>query len=483
MTDTPETAHGGQNEETGETLAAVLDKKNEQIPYEVVEEEKLEQSQVRFGLKITSEVLTPRVDEVLGEFKRQVAIPGFRKGKAPVKLIRNAYGKQAQDEAIRKMVPRLAELVAEEKEIEVLAQPGFEGWESTDDAGAVLKLVLEVRPAIEIKGETIEGIKVEVVDQPVTDERVQAELDRLREQNATYESVDGAEFTADDALSLSAEVTDGEGNRLANRCLDNEYIESVRGRFPEAVIEALAGKKSGDEVSVENIELDPDPQTGIRPLLNFKIQVHEIKKKVLPELDDEFAKDVSVDYETLDDLKAKIRDDLEENRNEQVRGQTLEGIYKTLRERVEFDVPPTLVQQLANNSIRQTESRFNQYGLSLKSMGQEYIQSYLSRVQDEAQTEARNLLLADQIGRFLEIEVSDDDLNAEIEKIAELQGRKPLAIRASLEKEKRMESFKADLRIKIVNDRLVEKANVKFVDKKEEDNPQEADAASEDSPE
>ncbi|MBI5154343.1 hypothetical protein HZA57_03815, partial [Candidatus Poribacteria bacterium] len=234
------------------------------------------------------------------------------------------------------------------------------------------------------------------------------------------------------------------------------------------------GKKRGDVVEVDHTEAVGEGESAYEDRFHYKITIHEVKKRVLAPLDDEFAKDVSEEFRTLEDLKAKVRKDLDYAEEQRRRGEILEDIYKQLTERVVFDLPVSMVRSMANRSIGQTEQRLREYGMTLRSLNADILNNYVERAHADATVEVRRFLLADQVGRFLDVQVTDEKLDAEIEKIAERQNRKPLAVRASLEAQKKIEDFRADLRIHAVNDRLIEMAEVRVVEKKESALPTEA---------
>lgn len=452
---------------SGETLDAVLEKNKELIEYALLDQEKAPHSRIRYRVKVSKQVLEARVDDVLAELKGEVTVPGFRKGKAPKNLVRARFGKHAADEAVRKMVDRLAKQIAEDQKVEPLAPPGFDGWKTDEDGGAIVTVILEIRPEIPITDDSLEGIAVEITESPVTDKEVDSEIERLRTIYATFEASDDAVLAEHDALSYDIAVTTPEGEKLPHLSQKNQYSERYSEELLPAIAEKLVGHKKGDVVEIEGVEVGEGPE-GQRPRINCSVVIREVKKRILPELDDEFAKDVSPDYADLAALREAVRKDLEAQEDARRRRQILEGVFEELHKRVEFEIPPSLVERLTNNEVSRTEDRLNQQGASLRNLDKATVNSFLNRVQGSAMTQAKTMLIADEVARFLKIEASDEDLDAEIAKIAEMQNRKPLAIRANLEKEKRLEGFRSELRIRKAEDVLIEKANLKIVEKKED---------------
>jgi trigger factor len=443
----------------GSTLTALLEQKDEQIPHEVIASENLPGSQVRYKVRIPADILKARTEKVINEYKREVSIPGFRKGKAPVEIVRSRFQKPAADEAMRKMTPRIAQLVAKEKSHEVFGDPMYEGWEGSIGDDATLTIILEVRPEITITEEALQNLEATVIAEVIDDARVDRELENLRKENATFEPV-GADYACqvDDGVVVNAYVYDTEGNRLFRFCEDQTYMQNPSKQLPPDVAAGLAGHKVGEDFTIENVTIRQQDGSDLK--CAFRIRLHEIKKRVLPQLDDEFAKDISTKFQSLADLRADVVKHLEDNREQAHRAQILSRVYELLSERISFDIPTALIRRFADNSISKTEQRLNQYGLTLRSLERDVVSQFLQKAQQDARRDAKNMLLADQLGRFLEMSVTDEEVEAEIARIAEAQGRKPLAIRAQLEARKQLEGLRSDLRIKKVNDKLISVAKI-----------------------
>jgi trigger factor len=464
VTENQQTLAASKEGGDGSTLQAVLEKKSEQIAHEVLSHEPEPGSRIRYEVQVTDETMASRIDEVLTDYRKQAAIPGFRRGKAPAHLVRNRFAREAREEAVRRAVPRLAELIAEGQGVEPLTQPYYGGTRRNEaDNGSVATIILEVRPKIEVNDELLKDLEVEATESPVTDQTVEDELTRLRKQNALYEAAgDDAVFEKGDALSFDLEVRGPDGAILPGYSGPGQYSQDIEGQLPAAVVDALVGKKKGDVVEVADVPLSQDAGASQG---KFKITLSEVKKQVLPALDDEFAKDVSEEFDTLDKLRDSVRKDLEKRETERKRTQILNGIYFTLSKRLNFDLPASMVENMAQHSITRMEQRLNGYGVSLRSMDRVIVQDFVNKVRGDAQRDVKAMLIADQVGRYLDVEVTDEMIEAEIAKIAEQQGRKPLAVRAQLEKNKQLDGFKSDLRIRAINDRLIGHAKVTIVEK------------------
>lgn len=440
----------------GSTLAAVLEKKNERIAHSVVERAGLDNSQIRFIVRVPADALAPRTEEVLDEIRRTATIPGFRRGKAPAAMVKAQYGKHAKDDAIRRLTPRLAANVAEDAGLSPLTEPYFEGWKTPEDGGndAIVTFAIEVRPEIALTPESFNDLAATVVENVVDDARVDREIEGLRARNASFEpSGDDATFEEHDGVLLDCDLYSDAGVYLGPYPKKNHYTQNATGELPVGVAAALVGHKKGDRVEVGGINL---PREGMDPLTaTARVAIHEVRKRRLPALDAEFAKDIDAKLASVDDLKAFVRKEVVAAEEARERNEALGQVYEELTKRVPFEVPGTLVRQFANNNLGRMEQRLNSFGSSLKRLDKQTFESVAQRAFGDAGVQVRVGLLTEAIGKHFDVTVSDAELEAEIERIAERQGRKPLAIRAALEKEKRVEAFREELRTRLINDKVL----------------------------
>lgn len=450
-----------QNAGDGSTLAAVLEKKNERIAHEVIERAGLDNSQIRFRVRVPAAVLATRSEEVLEEIRRSATIPGFRRGKAPAAMVRAQYRKHAQDDAVRRLTPRLAANVAEDAGLSPLTEPYFEGWSHPTDGGddAVVSFIIEVRPEIAVTPETFKDLAATVTTFPIDDARIEREIEGLRARNATFEpSGDDAVYEEADGVLLDCDLYSDAGVYLGPYPKKNHYTQNAAGELPAGVAAALVGHKKGDRVEVPGISL---PREGMEPLAAIaRVAIHEVRKRRLPALDAEFAKDVDAKLTSVEELRDFVRKEVVAGEEARERNEALGQLYEEVLKRVPFEVPGTLVRQFANNALGRMEQRLNSFGSSLKRLDKQTFESVANRAFGEATVNVRVGLMTEAIGKHFDIKVSDQALDAEIERVAERQGRKPLAIRAALEKDKRVEAFREELRTKLINDHFLSLAAI-----------------------
>jgi trigger factor len=452
-------AQGGD----GSTLKAVLDKKGEVIPFEVLEEEKMPGSRVRFKLQLTEEAIAGRLEETLTEFVRNVRMPGFRPGKAPKTLVRRQYEPAAREETIKRMVGRLTELFTEQRNYEALSNPYLLEWKSSREEGTVVELAIEVHPEINLNDETLADLKAEVHRVAINDEYVDLALEELRAKNATFEPTEEA-YQPQDGLLFNCTVTNPAGEVIAERSAENYYSTNIEQEMPEAVAAALVGAKKGDTVTLDVTEQVDGADPGVLEAVHYVVEVLEVKRRTLPALDDEFAKDVNEAYQTLDDLRKATLENAAAREESRQREEILGAILSTLRERLEFDLPRALVEDNTQRSVMDTEKRLNSFGISLRQMDEAIVRSYASKMRELAKVNVKNALIIRAINKHLGITPTEDQINSALEDIAKRSGRKALAVRAQLEAKKQWSGFIEDLTIKLTNDALIAKAAVSYKD-------------------
>ena len=445
----------------GSTLAAVIEQTKEVVPYEVIEDEKIPGSRIRFKVKVGDEAFKAKLAQTFKEFSRQVSVPGFRPGKAPEMLVRRRYEAPAREETVKRLVPKLAGQFTAERNIEPLSQTYLLGFKSNPTDGTVVEMAMEVHPTIDLSAEKLQGIDVKAHKVTIGDADVDRILDQLREKQADFEPSEEG-FRPKDALLLTCVVTDADGERIEYRCASDYYCSNVEGEMPDAVAKALIGKKAGETVALKVTE-ENEQGTGIEEV-NYEVTIHEVKARVLPELNDEFAKDVNEKFESVEDLKKDLRERAltqEENRQRQ---EALAEIYAQLRSRFEFEVPRGLMSQEMRAKFNETERNLNQMGLSLNNLDGDMVSRYSKTVEQNARVTVKNALIARAIARHFQIDPTEEQINAELERMAAAYNRKALAIRAQLEARKEWGAFLNQLTAKVTDDKIVELASITWED-------------------
>lgn len=464
---TEETPTGEGSEGAGAPSDAPEREEAEKVAYEVKETSDQEGSVKRYVVEVEKAVLDTKLQEVLEELRKNVTIEGFRRGKAPLGLLKIRFGKDAQDDALKDLAVNIGAQIVEAEELDAVAEPNLEDSQVEADKPVSLTIDIEVRPQIEVKEHT--GRDYEVKVRPVSDELVQEQLDRIREANVTFEEPeDGRAWQPGDAATLDMEVIDAEGERMESLCRENVFMRDPESNLLPEVAEALKGKKGGDsfETVVERTVKNREGE-DVTHKDTYKVTVRDIKVAVLPELDDEFAKDMG-DFETLDALRDRIRKDLEEQETRSKRQQAMDAILTHLMAANSFDAPKTLVASQEYQTIMRDTQQMRQMGVDLSAMGMT-TEGYLKNARANSERFVKTSLLVNAIAEQEKIEVGDEDVEKEIERRAEAEGRKPLAIRARLEADRQIDGLKRQLLVDKVEDFLMENNTIKETEAKEDD--------------
>jgi trigger factor len=441
------------------TVEAPSEEKEEKVPFEIVETKQQPFSVVEYKLRVPYEEYDKRLSDLLKELRSNVIIDGFRKGKAPLRLIKIQYGKQAKTDVVEAIFPICVAQLQKEQNLDLTRDPELKEYSVEEGKPLELTVSLEVKPKIELSPEDYKGVEVEIEEQPITDAALDQELERIRRVNAILESKTGGKVEPEDAIVVDVRVTDEHGRVLKPFTAKDQLIADFMQYFPESVGKVLVGKAAGDsvEIAVENERKDEQGEV-VSKKDTFAIAIKEVKRVVLPKLDDEFAKDLG-DYENLEQLQARVREELAEREKERQHNHVLVKIYQRLMEKVPFEPPLSLTRAYQAELIRQDIQRWRRLGLDLSDMAPDK-EEYLKQVASDSLKTVTISLLLQEIAKRENITVTDEDLDKEIERIARMQNRKPLAVRAKLEAEKRLDALKEDLMTNKVAQFLIDNARI-----------------------
>jgi trigger factor len=446
----------------GSTLAAALEKKAERIAFEVLEEEKQPGSRVRFKVKVAEQSFAPRLADVLKEFGKQVRVPGFRPGKAPQTLVKRQFEPAAREETVKRISGGITQQFVEDKKYEPVSQVLLLDFKSNLSEGTTIELALEVEPEVILNEEVLAGLTAESHRVAIDDAYVDEQILAKRAAAAIYEPTDEA-YQAKDGLLFSCTVTTPQGSAIEDRSVKNYYSTNIETEMPEAVAAALVGKKKGDTLSLDVAEQAEDAAPGVLESVHYDVEIHEVKKRVLPVLDDAFASENGGHASVAELREATLREaaSTEESR---LREETLNQLLTQLRDRLDFDLPRALVQQRQESSIMEMERRLNTMGMSLRQMDQMIIRNYSNAMRETARVQVKNGLIVAALTKYLSITASEADVDAELDKAAARTGRKKLAIRAQLEAKKQWDDFQSSIALKLTNDALIARASVTYKD-------------------
>ncbi|MGN0162892.1 MAG: trigger factor [Candidatus Ornithomonoglobus sp.] len=394
--------------------------------------EEVEKNLSKLTFEVSAEEFDKAIDRAYNKNKSKFNIPGFRKGKAPKAVVYKMYGKSAfYDEALNDLLPEAYEAALKESGLDVVARPEFDVEEIKEGEPVVYTALVTTKP--EVKLGEYKGIKVAKIDYTVSDEDVKKDLEAAREKNARLVSVDDRAVQAGDIAVIDFEgFVDGvafEGGKGEDYELEigsNTFIPGFEDQLIGANVDDLVDVNVTfpEEYHAENLK-------GKDAV--FKVRINDIKVRELPELDDDFASEVS-EFDTLEEYKADVRKQLEEKAKEKAEGETQNAVVEKAVENAEFEVPEKMIENQINNMINDFAQRLSYQGMNLD-MYLKYTGSTLDEMKaqyrDGAVKQVNAGLVLEAIAKAEGIEVSPEELelnlvdmakkyNMELDKLKEL---------------------------------------------------------------
>ena len=412
-----------------------------------VQVENLEKNMVKLTIEVPAEELEKAIDVAYKKQKNQISIPGFRKGKVPRAMVEKMYGVEVfYEDAANTLMQQNYPSAVEESGVDIVSRPSIDVVQIEKGKPFIYTAEVAVRPEVTL-GKYM-GVTVTKIDTSVSDDEVAEALEQQRNNNARTISVTDRPVAVGDTAVIDFEgFVDGvafEGGKG-----ENHPLEIGSHTFIDNFEDQLVGKNAGDEVEV-NVTFPEQYQAADlagKPA-TFKVKINEIKAKELPELDDEFAQDVS-EFDTLAEYKESLKKNLEEKKeNEAKRTKEDEAVQKII-DKSKRDIPEAILDTQCETMIEEFAQRIAQSGLSsdqsLQFSGLT-VDGLKEQVRPEALSRIQASLVLEQIAKDENIEVSDDDVNAEIEKMAASYGMEADKLKEYMGDAEK-ESMKKDLAI------------------------------------
>lgn len=380
----------------------------------------VETNKYELEIEISAEDFEAAIEKAYLKARKNIAMPGFRKGKAPRKLIEKEYGEQVFfEDAVNLLYAPVVNGAVEESGLELVTRPEVEVTEISKENGVKLKATCITKPEVEVKD--YKGIEVEKVVNPVTDEDINKQLDALREKNVTVETVDDrAAENGDDV------VIDFEGFKddvaFEGGKAEDFTLSLGRGQFIPGFEDQIVGHNAGEDFDI-NVTFPEEYQ--VKELAGapavFKIKLKSISKKVMPELDDDMVKD-STEFDTVDEYKADVKKKLEEANEKHADSEVEAKIFDKVIENMTAEIPQVMFDNRVNEMISELEQRLAPQGISLDLYMQytgQTIDTVKKAYAEQAEKQVKLRLALEKIAKLENIEVTEDELKAEFDKLAE----------------------------------------------------------------
>ena len=440
--------------------------------------EELSQVQRRITVELPAQEVDKVLNKVYNKLKNSVKIKGFRPGKAPRPILERYYGDQAAGEASQELVGGTYAEALKEGGLEPVAQPEFDFEAPQAGQDFVYKVTFDVRPEFELKKEDYQGFEIKEPKLEVTEEEIAQRLDQLAERQAVLVPVEEERPAAiGDVVVVDYEAFDGE-TPLEGGKAENVEVDLGTGKSQQEIEVALVKSKVGDsvEASVHFEEDHPNKKMAGKDI-RFAMQVKGLKSKVKPEMDDDFARSLGGEFETLAALRERISQDLERMYQEQRDQEARRQILDQVRELGQFEVPTSLVEGELEDMVKDFMQRLSQSGMDPKVAGLDPAK-LADDFRPQAEKKVRAGIVLGRISELENVEVGEEDLEAEFAKMAERTGQPAKALRDIYNKNNAIPSLTA----RILEDKTLQVikagATIKQVDPAElagksgQDNPE-----------
>ena len=396
-------------------------------------------------LEIPAENVQKATEKVARDIARIARIPGFRPGKAPVTLVRRRFAEDIQGEVVQSLVPEYLEKALDEKKLVPVTRPEVDKIDFKDGEPLRVHAVFEVLPEFELGD--YKNLQIQIDEIELGDAQVDKTLEEMRERAATFVPVEGRPAKDGDSVLVKLMGTPKGGGEPVQA--ENVMVplggEETLASFNENLRGASAGETKRFEVAYPDDY--PDPKLAGKTY-DYSAEVQGIKEKKLPELNDEFAKDMSGEkggVTTLEELRKKIRESLDAAKEERQKSQAHDKILEALVKQHEFPVPEALVESQMDTRLERAVRSLAAQGVDPRAVNVDW--PALRRQQrDRAIADVKAELILDRIATAEKIDASDEDLEKEIATLAERSGESATALRARLTKQGALDRMKSKLR-------------------------------------
>lgn len=399
----------------------------------------------KLQIEVEADRVTKELERAYRGLARTVRIPGFRQGKVPQRILEARYRDQVEQDVIQHLVEHTWREAVDQEDLFPVAQPVVSPDKLEPGQAFRYEARVEVKPEVEVK--EYKGLSWEKVEPAVVDSMIDDELTRIQESLASFEPIEDRE----EAQTGDYAIIDHEG------FLDGTPIEGGKGEDVTVKVEEgsllegsapmLAGHKVGEVVEAQ-VEFPPDYQDEAvaGKSTTFRLTLKSLKKRTVPALDDELAKDLGGEAQTLDELKANIRKQLESAEKERADRENRERLLAALVEKNPVEVPPALVERGIDMMVAGAAERFARQGLDISQMGLDF-RKIREDLREKAVQEVKAALLLEAIAKQESIEIGDDDLAAHYKELAGEVSMPEAKVRAHFESnQNEMESLQNRLR-------------------------------------
>ena len=404
--------------------------------------------------EIPAETVEQEIDVLAQKYAQRAKVPGFRPGKVPLSVVKQRYSVELRNDATQDIVQRSWREAVEEHHLEPISEPVLE--DIKDQAGAPLRFTLafEVLPSLEIKD--YKGVSVKLDNSKIESGDVDKALESLREQQAQYVPIEEGEARDGHMVTLTVDGVFEDGGKP----IHEDDVTCIIGgpETNETFTEKLRGAKLG-ETRAFDVSYPPDHHRKrfAGKVVHYHATIKEMKGKHLPDLNDEFAKDLGTN--NLEELRNRIRDELVTKAERSAEKKAREALIDEVAQRNSFDVPDCLIDDELKDHARRVASNLAHQGIDVNKISIDW-KKVFQEERPNAEKSVRRSMVLDAVAKQENIDLSEAELEGEFEKLAAGTGKSSAALRAQFEKDKRIQGFREHLRQNKALDFMFRNANI-----------------------
>ncbi len=437
-------------------------------------------------IEVPEETIKDMADEQYRELRREAVLPGFRKGRAPRRLLEKRFGKETSESVKLKLLAEASEAAIKGKELDVLTDPDidYEHIDLPETGPMKFDFEVEVRPEFELPA--LEGIGVTRPKLEVTDEQIDREIEQLQRWSGTWTPKEQGKIEQDDQIiadvRLDVELTEEEKTQQAAVAEGKAEEEAGQTKIPEGetkldnievyvrpngfvgpipvekLDELLVGAKAGEKKTA-TAEV---PQTYFREefqgrKVGVEIDIKDIKRLKPAEINEHFLQRYSV--ASVDELRDRIRDNLQARIETQVRSDMSDQVYQHLLDNTDFELPMDIVARQAGNVLQRQYMSLLSRGLSRQQI-EEQMEQLKAGSEEEAKQQLKTFFIMDKVADKLDMDVSDEEINGHIAQVAIQRGQRPEKLKEQMERDGSLAQFRLDVRQSKCINKLLESANI-----------------------
>lgn len=381
-------------------------------------------NEVKLEITVEAEKFDEAIKKVYFKSAKYFNIPGFRKGKAPMQIVEKYYGKEIfYEDAFNEVAQDALEEAVEENKLEIVSRPDIEVTQIEKGKDLIFEAIMQTKP--EVKLGKYKGIEIKKVEYNVTDEDIEHELGHMQEHNSRLISIEDRPVENGDIATIDFEGF-ADGKAFEGGKAEGHELEIGSNSFIPGFEDQVIGMKIDEE---KDIQVKFPEEYFSKDLAGkdatFKVKVHEIKKKELPELDDEFAKDVS-EFDTLKELKESIKEKQQKQNDEKAKYETQEAVIKAVCEDIKVEIPSGMVESEIDNMLKDIEQRLSYQGLKLE----QYLQM-MGKTEEEMKKEyepqaidaIKSRLALEAVIKAEKIEATEEEIDEKLKEMAKNYGK------------------------------------------------------------